>query len=672
MFNPNTQIPKDGQDVGTSPQNNLNDPSFQTNQGSNTFSLSFQNLITARYGEITPFNYMTCIGRDRIRLNSSHDLRSYTLQSPLMSSLRMRKSNFSVPISAIMPNTYKYLKVNPVKGSDVPDDAYCFIDLVRFVHSLAKEASSRYTTNFPYAFKLFLVVYLLLSKGSLLDYLGISFSGILPDSFKIVDLVCNSVDTLFDKIVELCVNSDTTSTDTQFYIRYSTTDFTTGQGELQDTILNGGSLSAVRDCFMTMFDHPDFELTIGDSLRSDIIPYLSSFMAFLVSTLEKDIFDSGASGQISTSYRPFNVNVYKLVAYQMSCAQFYSNDNVDNVYNSDLWLDNMRSLLPASVNADTFKFNGVSVFYDVFSNHVLTINQSLYDLTFFQQQAADNILYFWFNLLSFRRSLRYGDYFNGARTQPLAVGNVDVPVVGNNVSVIDINRNLHMQRFLNAVNRTKSTIYDYCRGIFGYTPTKLNPSPSCISTETLFVGSDEIENTAQEQGTINTNLRAAQSHFEYDVSLTDDCIILGMISFECTSSYDKSVERDNFHINRFDEFIPELQHIGDQEVYPVERNARDFNRLSAFGYQVRYAEYKFKFNQLHGGFTYNLPSWAFITDVDRTEHLDEDSIRSYPAEFDKFYKSLNYSSLAGYYHFQISFANNIDANRPMDYQPRLL
>lgn len=671
MYNPNLQIPKDGQDVGTSPQNNLNDPSFSTHQGFNTFSLSFQNLITARYGEITPFNYMTCIGRDRICLNSSHDLRSYTLSSPLMSSLRMRKSNFSVPISAIMPNTYKYLKVNPVKGSDVPDDAYCFIDLVRFVYSISSSDFQSVDSRFVFIFKKFLLLYLLLSKGSLLDYLGISLSGILPDSFTIVDLKCSSVDTVFDKIVELCVNSDTTSTLTQFYIKYTTKDFT-NNGETQDTILNGGSLSAVRDCFLTMFEHPDFELTIGDTLKSDILPYISGFVSFVSSFLKDKIYSS--NGHILSSYRPFNVNLYKVVAYQMACAQFYTNDNVDNVYNSDLWLDNQRSLL-LSLKYDSleFSYNGVKILYDVFSNHFLSCNGKLYDFSSISYgDSIFNLVYFWINLLSFRRSLRYGDYFNGARTQPLAVGNVDVPVVGNNVSVIDINRNLHMQRFLNAVNRTKSTIYDYCRGIFGYTPTKLNPTPSCISTETLFVGSDEIENTAQEQGTINTNLRAAQSHFEYDVSLTDDCIILGLISFECTSSYDKTVERDNFHINRFDEFIPELQHIGDQEVYSVERNSSDFNRHSPFGYQVRFAEYKFKFNQMHGGFTYNLPSWAFVTDVDRTEHLDEDSIRSYPAEFDKFFKSLNYSSLAGYYHFQISFANNIDANRPMDYQPRLL
>lgn len=671
MYNPNLQISKDGQDVGTSPQNNLNDPSFHTNQGSNTFSLSFQNLITARYGEITPFNYMTCIGRDRIRLNSSHDLRSYTLSSPLMSSLRMRKSNFSVPISAIMPNTYKYLKVNPVKGSDVPDDAYCFIDLVRFVYSLSSFAKTDVvSSNFEYKFKTFLVSYLLLSKGSLLDYLGISFSGILPDSFTIKDVECSSVDSLFDHLVSLCSLAVSQTNKNSFYITYTTKDFTNG-GESQDTTLYATSLSACRDIFFSMFEHPDFEINLLDSLQSDLASFIDAFNDFVISTLKPIIYGNGT--EVLSDYKPFNVNLYKVVAYQMACTQFYTNDNVDNIYNSDLWLDNQRSLLvPFLTNSFDFSYNGVKILYDVFSNHYMTCDQKIYDLSRLSFLYYEHFLYFWFNLLSFRRSLRYGDYFNGARTQPLAVGNVDVPVVGNNVSVIDINRNLHMQRFLNAVNRTKSTIYDYCRGIFGYTPTKLNSSPSCISTETLFVGSDEIENTAQQQGTINTNLRAAQSHFEYDVTLTDDCIILGMISFECTSSYDKSVERDNFHINRFDEFIPELQHIGDQEVYSVERNSRDFNRHSPFGYQVRFAEYKFKFNQMHGGFTYNLPSWAFVTDVDRTEHLDEDSIRSYPAEFDIFYKSLNYSSLAGYYHFQISFANNIDANRPMDYQPRLL
>ncbi len=276
------------------------------------------------------------------------------------------------------------------------------------------------------------------------------------------------------------------------------------------------------------------------------------------------------------------------------------------------------------------------------------------------------------NTFAYRRSLRYGDYFLSSRPLPLAVGDVSVPVVGNNVSVIDINKNLHIQRFLNAVNRVGSTIAEYAKGIFGYTPTEDDARPRFISSEVNFIGSDEVDNTADNQGEVNTNLIATQSNYMFDVDMFDESVILGLVSFECTSAYPSSVERDNFHKTRYDDFIPELQHIGDQAVYKAERTGIP-NIVNPFGYQVRYAEYKFKYNQMHGGFTTDaLKNWAFPVVTDSSPILDEDSIRSTPAEFDRFYKSLTYGSMANYFHFQISFANNVTANRAMDYQPTLL
>lgn len=136
-MNPINSSATDGQQVGVSPANPINDPNFSSNQGSNTFDLQYQNLLTARYGEITPFFYYTGLGRDRVSLQSSQDLRTYTLASPLMSSLRMKKAYFSVPLKAIMPNTWNYLFVNPVKGNDVPDNAYCYVDLFKILYDIA-------------------------------------------------------------------------------------------------------------------------------------------------------------------------------------------------------------------------------------------------------------------------------------------------------------------------------------------------------------------------------------------------------------------------------------------------------------------------------------------------------------------------------------------------------
>ena len=78
--------------------------------------MSYQNLLTARYGEITPFFVFDAIGRDRVNLSSSHEVRTTTLQSPMMSSLRMRKTYASMPYSGILPNTWQYIFTNPKKG----------------------------------------------------------------------------------------------------------------------------------------------------------------------------------------------------------------------------------------------------------------------------------------------------------------------------------------------------------------------------------------------------------------------------------------------------------------------------------------------------------------------------------------------------------------------------
>lgn len=664
-MNPVNSMADNGQRVGVSPSNPINDPNFSSRQGSNTFDLSFQNLLTCRYGEITPFFYMSGLGRDRLELRSGHELRTYTLGAPLMSGLRMRKSTFSVSKKAMMPHTFNYLFVNPVKGNDVPDDAFCFIDAVKLIKSICeighksytqyvsdlKSSTASNTSSFQNTIKAFVLLQNLCSSGSVLDNLGISLSPV----FKLItnsDIDLSS-DTFVSKISNLLNDNSLSIT-----LEYNVND--PSSGESQDSVYRCvGTVSSVFELFQLVAQHPDCSINISDS----------SSKINLLATIGNIFRD----GYTSTFTDKLEINLFKIIAYQMIVSQFYSNDHVDNVYNSDLWLSNMTSLCytASGVCGKTFSYNGIDVFYDTFSNHYLNLVLHHLNSSFLSSSTGLSALYFFFNLFSYRRSLRYGDYFLSSRPMPLAVGDVSVPVVGQGVNIIDINKNLHIQRFLNAVNRIGSDVVNYAKGIFGYVPKEDDARPRFISSEVVYVGSDEIDNTSENQGQVNVNMIAQQSNYMFDVELTDECIVLGLLSFECTGAYSNSIERDNFHKTRFDSFIPELQHIGDQAVYRVERTG--LPGQLPFGYQVRYAEYKFKFNQQHGGFcSDSLKNWSFPVDVDSSPILDEDSIRSSPMEFDRYYKSLTYGSLANRFHFQISFANNVRANRAMDYQPNLL
>lgn len=660
MFNPSYSKPDSGQVAGTAPSNVLNNPSAYNNQGSNTFDLSYLNPLTARYGEVTPFFHMEGLGRDRILLKSSHDLRSYTLSSPLMTSVIMRKSYFQMPLAGIMPNTWQYIFTNPTKGDDIPDDALSFFNLETLRTSLStfvKAYSSVATDNDTFDnvhFKAFLLLYLLTSKGSLLDYLGIQYH---PYSFPQTSLAPFGIDSFVDSFISALPEG------TSINYNVDTWDVEGSSGLV--TLSCDESLASKRAIFYAMLEHPDFT---------------SSSVGFKTPGLEiGEFLKSYEQAHINDFALDLQVNPFRLAAYQMVCSQFFSNDKVDGIYNSELWLSNMKSLVYSVIPSSTeksFTLNGVPVFYDVLSNHYLSIMSQ--DSRF----ANPLTLYFWFNLLSYRRSLRYGDYFTGARPKPLAVGDVNIDVNGSalnslSVNAVDVNRNLWIQRFLNAANRVGSNLVNYTKGIFGYEPPKDYHQPNYIASESTRIGGNEIDNTSgvagadgvTTQGIVNVNLRSSGSDVAFDIYIDNPCIILGLVSFEAVPCYSSCIEKIATHKDRYDMFNPFMQHIGDQQILTQEFNSQHKKNM-VFGYACRYAEYKYRYSMQHGGFNTNLPSWSFDGRFDSTS-INEDVIRSKPADFDKFYKSLQYASMPNYFHFIISFANSVQANRAMQFFPDL-
>lgn len=636
-MNPSNSSVDSGRQAGTAPVNVIDNPKFVNHQGLNQFDLSQQVLFTARYGEVTPFFNMECVGRDRVRLRNSFDLRSYTLKSPLLSSLRMKKSYFQVPLSAILPNTWQYLFTNPLKGNDIPDNAQCRFNLNIFLESLSvtpgDSGSMSSSIQLEYYLKSCVVLSCLFSAGGLLFQLGFK-NNFGVDKWLEENLFSDSTLNLFKDKVTLVSPYD--------YLTIKVTD-----------------KPSLRTLFYSLMEYPDSEI------QSHVnVPYVGDLISSLHQFLTK------------IPVLPTSVNISKVVAYQFLYSQFFTNDKIDNVYNSELFLSNQKALAKEVINSVNtnrqwyYLLNGTSVEYDVYSGYFMDML-----ITAAADSAAtvtfNKFLDFWINTFSIRRSLRYGDYFTGARTQPLAVGNTVVNVANSGVSVVDINKSIHIQRFLNACNRVGSNLINYTKGIFGYEPPKDYHQPSFIASETEFIGGQEVENTSDSnQGNVVTNLRSSSSKFEFDVFIDNPCYIIGVITFECTPAYANTINRDFFHFNRFEYFNPMLQNIGDQPISMREFNSSGLDDL-VFGYQSRYAEYKHRYSECNGGFVFNLPSWAFIKSDD-ARSISEFLIRSRPDEFDRFYSSLTYCSPAGYYHFIISIVNNVDALRPMEVTPSLL
>ncbi len=102
-------------------------------------------------------------------------------------------------------------------------------------------------------------------------------------------------------------------------------------------------------------------------------------------------------------------------------------------------------------------------------------------------------------------------------------------------------------------------------------------------------------------------------------SFTEHCVLLGMVSVRADLSYQQGLPRMFSRSTRWDFFWPALAHIGEQAILNKEIMIQDdpADEL-VFGYQERFAEYRYKPSVITGQFRSN-----FATTLD-TWHLAQD------------------------------------------------
>ena len=671
MTNPNGAVAGNSQNI----------PEAQTPRTRSTFPLHYHFFNTHRFGELIPHFVEDANKDESFPIHSAHDLRSYTLDSPLLQSVKRNKDYFMVPMESILPLNWEKFFDNPVRGDDVLDDVgpsvenfwYKVGSFINVVKSECSSILSNSSTTNPVALQVILR-YLILgeyfySNGNLLASLGCHGA---PYCTCTENNVAHSWDYMFDDFINQILTVLGTGTFTFSVDGYSYT--VTSSANIQP----GSLLISFRHALQLMRDNPTFSISAwngGSALRANL--------------------DSNLSGwTLTTQLSGIPEDLSRLWAYQLCCAHYMSNDHVDFVYSADLYRqligNYLSSWFTTSWNTNAwFTRNGVRYQYDYLSAHFF----SLFIAAFSASSVANNLLtgsstlYMSFlgylsALFGYRRSLRYLDYFTGSRAQPLAVVSsgisTNVAVNSNQVSVIDITKSIAAQRFLNSVNRVRHNFEGYLKGIFGGkhpAPDYHNPFYLAHTDDVIF--GQETENTGAAQMSnsiaITTNLRSSSNNYMFDCQTDRPCIIIGITSYDISRVYTKSIERAFFKLNRFDYFNPFMQYIGDQPIYGQELGYVS-GTFSNFSYTLRHMEYKQRYNQASGGFVENLPGWIFIaSDVRGTQtNINPDWIRSLNAEFDRFYISLTGWSLGSYWHFIVDDYNTVNASRPMAYAPQIL
>lgn len=654
----------------------------------NVFPMSYNFATTARYGEIAPFFTFNAVARDVVPLKSSFELRSLALKSPMMSSLYMKRAYFEVKHNAILPRTFEYIFKNPVQGDDVPVDAYCNINVHpihgdTFTHLLWEHSynildslaigDEEDSLGYISVIRSLLLLESVYSNGSLLSSLGCPLSGYVR--------VDGDHDFVFDvtiaKILTALVSKVSTDTFDAVpvftfpdLIHHKNADESSAFYATYDVGSSNVNVVSVNRMLELLRSYTPSHVTFTN-LDSDESAFFHEVLPFS----DAYILAESLYGKISFSLPPQGLDLSRLAAYQLICAEWYTNDKVDYIYNADLWRKAQDFFVRQVIGqVHFFDYNNIGVMYDALSaRNWYDMQESIDPFNF---DSYSYYLDFLSNLFFFNRSLKFEDYFSGSRTRPLAVGDNRISDAEDPIEIV---RGIQLTRFLNAVNRAGMD-EDYLAEIYGTLPAPDDTRPKWIATYDDHIESFEVNNTAQDQGKMTTALRSYSSeNHDYTAVQVEGypSIILGLYSFEMPRMYVQAIDRDFFVNDRFDMFNPYFQYDGDQkifrsELFPITGDADD----ASFAYTGRGNHRKMRFGRACGGFVRNLPSWSFLVDDAQSgvpfSNLNPEFILSSSSEFDRFFGGFAGVSLDSYFHFIVSFVNTCNAVRPMEFAPAIL
>lgn len=671
--------------------NKQNSPGGSTGRSRSKFPLSHSEFQTERFAEYFPFFVQEGVSSDRLPLHSNHEVQTYTLKSPILQSLSKKKDYFVVPMQAILPLNWEKFYTSPNIGQDVPDD--CGLGVANFwskLRTLFNNSWTKFTTDFANAsvsgatkmeelLRFLLFFENIYSCGSLMEYLRISGHNWFRVTY-------DGKEVTFDDVFDLFVGqiASQLANDSTLYIQFTigTENYRIVSDDSSLGIYLGGLSITLREALELMRD--DLSFTVSDVSTfnfSQFNPYIADL-----------------SFSLPLSDAPLNLG--RLWAYQLVCAHFYTNDHIDFIYSADLFREYILQLVTGSstssgvgnsITLSRFTVNGLDYAYDALSARYMNLilsyfgTSGIYSLSSTPASIPSlNEIYAYFvALFGFKRSLRFQDYFTGARAYPLnqlsGTGSPTVAVNNNAVSVIDMSRASMMTKFLQAVNRSGRKFSAYMQELFGKTPAFDYHNPMYLAHTSDLVGAQETENTGAAQVTdqiaVTSRLRATSSRYAFEFEPDRDCIVVGISYYDLPRVYLRSTDAQNFYLNRFDMFNTYLQYIGDQSISEAEIGTTTPDVSKPFAYTNRHMEYKQRWNYACGGFCVpntGLDNWIFPADSLRrmfVHNISPSFIRSFNSEIDRFYQRLTGWSLGTYFHFIVRYDNRQDASRPMAYNP---
>jgi len=256
-----------------------------------------------------------------------------------------------------------------------------------------------------------------------------------------------------------------------------------------------------------------------------------------------------------------------------------------------------------------------------------------------------------------------------ASGQPVAVDNID----SVNINVADLRLATRLQRWLERNARAGTRYIEHLRAHWGVnprdsrlqrpeylgggrTPIIISEVPNMTGTEDAVQG--QLSGNGTGVGKSNTASKFCEEHG----------YIIGIMSVVPDAEYVLGVPRMYDKRLNLDFYFPEFAQLGEQEIKNQElvvTEDPDENE-GTFGYQSRYAEYKYAFNTVHGKFRTQLDFWHMARKFKTLPVLNSEFITCDKIE-DDMSDEWRIFAVPGEEHMYVQLYHNISAVRPMPF-----
>ena len=175
---------------------------------------------------------------------------------------------------------------------------------------------------------------------------------------------------------------------------------------------------------------------------------------------------------------------------------------------------------------------------------------------------------------------------------------------------------------------------------FGVTsPDARLQRPEYLGGGSSAVNISPIAQTSETSTTPQGNLAAigtmSMNRHGFTKSFTEHCVLIGMVCARADLNYQQGLDRMFSRQTRFDFYWPSLAHLGEQAVLNKEIFATNGGQdVAVFGYQERFAEYRYKQSKITGKFRsqdpQSLDTWHLAQDFDSLPGLNAEFIEEDP------------------------------------------